>query len=378
MKRVVLNGLIFIVLLSFSNCKKSDEKLLYNKSYIKEIKELRKQAILFLSRNYVPGGSFAVAKDGKIIYSEAMGYASKDLEVLATRKTKFRIGAVTELFTSLAYQRLIEEGILHSDSSIHYYYPDFPKKEFRITLDNLVNHSSGIRPAYKKEETDMGLNKSLKKSLDFFKNDPLGAAPNYMEQISMFNYNLLGLAMEKATGKHFNNIIGEEVIDTLHLENTVFENPYKTIKDRSNHFEHNFIAQVTEGISSDLRFAAPHMGLLSNAEDLVKLGNAMLESDYITDEMKNRMFTLRMLDSKFKAQMSNGWFIGKTKEGLTYYARAGSVTGGGSALLIYPEQKLVVAAAINLTIDSENIPISQMADPFVTKPSATDKENKED
>ena len=365
MKRITQIGLMLILLLSLSNCKKSDERLFYNQNYIEEIKEVRNQAVLYMARNSIPGGSFAIAKDGELIYSEALGYASKDLDVAATRNTKFRIGVVTELFTSLAYQRLIEQGILQPDSSVRYYYPEFPEKEYKITLDNLVNHSSGMRTPYKSEAIDRGINKNLKSGIDFFINDSLVSPPNYYEELSMFNYNLLGTVMEKATGKQFNEIIEEQVIDTLHLENTAFDNPYITIKNRSDYFEHNFISQVTKGLSSDLRFTAPHQGLLSNAEDLVKLGNALLGSDYITDAMRKRLFTLRILDSEFRAQLSNGWFIGETLNGDTYYARSGSVTGGGAALLIYPEQKLVLAAAINLTMDFDNIPIFKMADSFL-------------
>jgi CubicO group peptidase (beta-lactamase class C family) len=368
---------MLIVLLSMWNCKKSDNNLVYNRNYINEIKEVREEIVIFMARNSIPGGSFAIAKDGKIIYSEAMGYASKDLEVAATRQTKFRIGPVTELFTSLAYQRLIEDGILHPDSSVQNYYPDFPEKEYIVTLDNLVNHVSGIRAPYSSEEADRGLSKGLKDGLNMFINDPLDSPPNVVEELSMFNYMLLGAAMEKATGKSFDNIITEQLLDTLHLENTVFENPYKSIKNRSDHFEHNILSQITEGMSSDLRFIAPDKGLLSNAEDLVKLGNALLESDYITPSMKERLFTLKMLDNGFQAQLSNGWFIGKASDGNTFYARTGGVTGGGAAISIYPEHNLVVAVAINLTLGSDNIPVFKMASPFLPIPKEESSENEE-
>ncbi len=54
----------------------------------------------YLMTANVPGGSFAVFKDGKLIYSEGLGYASQELEVAATRNTKFRIGKITECFTT--------------------------------------------------------------------------------------------------------------------------------------------------------------------------------------------------------------------------------------------------------------------------------------
>jgi serine beta-lactamase-like protein LACTB, mitochondrial len=88
----------------------------------RKLLKLEKRRRMYLMINNIPGGSFSIAKEGKIIYAEAMGLASKDLEVPANRKTKFRIGEVSELFTSLIYQMMIEDGTLHPDSSVQHIY----------------------------------------------------------------------------------------------------------------------------------------------------------------------------------------------------------------------------------------------------------------
>lgn len=364
MRRTAQLGLMLIVFFSLSNCSKQDDKLYYDQNYTNEIKVGREDFAFYMARNYIPGANVAIAKDGKLIYSEGLGYASKDLDVPATRKTKFRIGEATEIFTALAYQRLVEDGILSPDSTVQHYYPEFPKKEYPVTIDNLVNHTSGIRAPYENEKTDRGLHKNLINGLNMFKDEPLVSEPNVYVVPSMFNYNLLGVVMEKATGKKFKNLMHELVIDTLHLNNTELDNPYITIKNRSNFFETNIISQVTNGLSCDLRFRAPDQGLLSNAEDLVKLGNALLESDYVTEAMRKRLFNKEMLDSGFPSQFSDGWFISETKAGDLYYARSGSIMGGGAAVLIYPDKKLVIAVAVNVTSEIDNIPIFKLADPF--------------
>ena len=374
MRRTAQLGLMLIVLFSLTNCSNSDDRLYYDKNYTKEIKAGREDFAFYMARNYIPGASIAIAKDGKLIYSEALGYASKELEVPASRKTKFRIGETSEIFTALAYQRMVEDGLFQSDSTVQHYFPDFPKKVFPVTIDNLVNHTSGIREPYGSEKEDRGFNKSLIKGLDMFKDDPLTTPPNMYVDLSMFNYNLLGVVMEKATGKKFKNLIHELVIDTLHLENTELDNPFLTIKNRSNFFETNIVSQVTNGLSCDLRFRAPAQGLLSNAEDMVKLGNALLESEYVTEAMRERLFNTDMLESGFPSQFSNGWFISETRTGELYYARSGSVLGGGAALLIYPDKKLVVAAIINVTSNIDDIPVFRLADPFSPKPKSKTEE----
>ena len=79
---------LILILTTFSGCKEDvTDNLYYNRQYTEEIKALRKDIIFFLSANYIPGGTFAVAKDGELIYSEAFGLASKDLEVPVKRNT---------------------------------------------------------------------------------------------------------------------------------------------------------------------------------------------------------------------------------------------------------------------------------------------------
>jgi CubicO group peptidase (beta-lactamase class C family) len=356
---------LLAIFIGLTNCKKSNTDRFYDRKYIKEIKEARKEIYFYMTRNFVPGGSFAIAKDGKLIYSEGLGLASNDLEVPVNRKTKFRIGPVTEVFTSLAYLRMVDEGILHPDSSIQHYLPDFPEKTAKITLSHLANHTSGIRAPGSDEMEWRGLNVPIDKGIEQFKDDELVFQPGMYSSVTMFNYNLLGSIMEKASGDKFPKIIEKWVTDTLHLENTMIDSPFGTVKGRTNFYDHNIIAQVVNATFIDVRYRAPSNGLLSNAEDLVKFGNAVLYSGLFTDSIKKRLFTPVELGIQLPSNFSNGWLIGEDLAGRTYYGRVGGITGGGAALLIYPAEKLVVAGTINLTSKVEDLPLFLMAKPFL-------------
>ncbi len=358
---------LLISVIVLSGCRKSSVDILYDKKYLDEIKAARKDIGFFLSRNYIPGGTFAIAKDGKIIYSEGVGLASQDLEVPVNRNTKFRIGEVSEVFTSAIYQRMVEDGILHPDSSVQHYLPDFPVKETKITLNQLANHTTGIRIETEDEENWRGLNISLQQGLDNFKNDPLQNYPDLFQDVSMFNYNLLGAVMEKATGKHFHNILKEYVTDTLHLSNTMTDNPLQTIKGRTDFYDYNIISQVVNATTLDLRYRAPSKGLLSNAEDLAKFGNAVFFSDYLSKETVEKMIQPVFLLDSFPAPIANAWILLATKEGGNMYGRKGSIAGGGAAILVIPKEKLVITGAINLTGRLDEIPVFEIASHFLTK-----------
>ncbi len=360
-------------LLGFTSCKKHNNDIVYNRKYIDEIKKARKEFSIYLASNSIPGASIAVSKGGEIIYSEGMGLASKDLEVRATRQTKFRIGLVTELFTSLAYQLLVEEGTLEPDSSVWHYLPGFPEKKYKITLEDLVNNTSGIGPGNSPKKYQAKFNIDIQKGLDVFKNDTLIAEPGYYQYMSPHNYSLLGAVMEKATNKKFADIVQELVIDSLHLENTVFDHPLKTIKGRSDFFDHNIVSFIINAIPVDLRSQAPSSGLLSNAEDLVRFGNALLYPGYVHEDVRDRIFTLFELKYGDQAQNTNGWFILKDTYGRKIYARSGHVVGGGASILVFPEEELIVAIAMNTTMELRDPPDYKIATYFLPEPETQER-----
>lgn len=380
MKRGIQNILLFVILLSFTNCEKNTQNILYDSKYKNEIAEVRKQASLYLVLNNIPGATLAISKDGKIIYSEGMGLASKDLQVRVTRKTKFRVGEISELFTALMYQMLVENGTLHPDSTVQAYIHDYPLSNFRgisseITLSQLVSHSSGIRNPNVSEQNWNGRSTTLQNSIDNFKNDPLESMPGWYESSSTYNYNLLGAIMEKATGKFFPELLHEFIIDSLGLTNTAIDNPFMTVVGRSDFFDFNMVSQVVKAAFEDLRYRAPSDGLLSNAEDLVKFGDAVLNSEKISDQIKERLFVPVELYGDFPSTQANGWIVQKNKYDQFYYGKAGGVTGGGGVMLIIPDERLVVAVTTNLTSNSE-IPVFTMFESFLSKIEDKEQEGK--
>jgi CubicO group peptidase (beta-lactamase class C family) len=368
-------GILFTLslIIVFSGCKKSNPDIEYDRKYIKEIREFRKEAMNYMMTANIPGGSFAVFKDGKLIYSEGLGYASQELEVAATRNTKFRIGKVTECLTGVLYQMLVAEGKLHPDSTVQFYLPDFPEKQFRLPVGKLSYHTSGIRQPYAAEDESRGMNMTLKQGIEQFKNDSLLHFPGLMQEQSMFNYNLLGAVIEKVTGKTYAQLLKEYITDTLHLNNTVIDNPFAVIKNRSDFFDLNFVVQIINAPTRDLRHRAAAEGLLSNAEDLATFGNSILQSIIISEDIKAELLKPVVLFDEKKSTLNNGWIYMTDNNGAIFYGRAAGITGGGAALLVYPDEQLVVAATINLTDNGGQLPIMALAEKFRKKPEAANE-----
>ena len=373
MKQFFSALILVAILLVLGSCKKKQTDIIYDSSYIKEIKQTRNNFAKYLSRNYIPGGNIAIAKDNKIIYSEGMGLASKDLNVPMTRENLNRVGDVSQIFTSIIYLKLVEEGILEPDSTVQHYISDYPAADFPLAIKHLPYHTSGIRKEDPSEGEISGMNPSIQKGLKIFMNDEISIPPGWYEDVSIFNSNLLGAVMEIATKKKFPQLLMEYVTDTLNLTNTLVDNPVVTIEGRADFYDHDMLGKVINAPFRDMRYTAPSKGILSNAEDLVKMGMAILESDYFSEEFVENLFEPCDLYGDYKSKTANGWILTIDKQGRDVNASSGSVTGGGAAILIYPEEKLVIACAMNLTVGNDNIPVFEIANHFLQNPESDKK-----
>src|SRR5690554_6748828 len=122
-RKIHILVILIAVLFLLAGCKKKRHDIVYDRNYLSEVKAAREELIVYLGRNRIPGASVAVSKGGTILYSEGIGLASTDLEVPVSRNTKFRIGQLSENLTALVYHKLIEEGLLHPDSTVQHYLP---------------------------------------------------------------------------------------------------------------------------------------------------------------------------------------------------------------------------------------------------------------
>ncbi len=357
MKKWVFISILPVILISSAGCRRQNRDLIYyNRAYLNVIKDAREEAFFFLARNFVPGSSIALSVDGKLVWSEGMGQASTDLEVPATRSTKYRIGQVTQVLTSLCYHQMAEAGILNPDSSVRKYVPRFPEKNYPLLLHHLADQTSGIRPATEIELFRSGFNISLEEGLQLFYGDTLLFPPGMYQYPSHFNYNLLGAVMEGVAGESFPKVIKRWVTDTLGMDQTVHDSPFITIKNRSNFYDLNLVAQVIHAPTTDLRSRMPSDGYLSTAEDLIILGNALLSSPELSESVKQKMFTLPDIRGEYPPRWGNGFlFLDDEGERKIYLSR-GMTKGSGAMLIIDPETRIVLAWLINLNDSGEELP----------------------
>lgn len=217
----------------------------------------------------IPSMSVAVIDNGVETF---LNY-SRDDNVVIDEKSLYELASTTKAFTALGILQLEKEGRLElTDSAgqyIPWFKPEFKGKRAVITIQQLLEHTSGIPmwticliPAGTDE------NSSLHQTIKKIKNIRLNNEPGKVHEYATINYDILALIIEEVTSQKFENYMKENVLDVLNMKDSFF---------RTN----NFLEKITQGNKVDFlktrSFDAPsYYGniaagyLVSNTSDLIK------------------------------------------------------------------------------------------------------------
>lgn len=295
----------------------------------------------------IPGLAITVLKKGDVLFQKGYGYADLDSKTpVYPEKTLFRSASASKPIAATALAQMVYEGTIDLDTSFYQYVPYFPKKEFDFTIRQLAAHTAGIR-GYKGKEYALNKPFTIKESIDIFKNDPLLFAPGTGYYYNSFDWVLVSLAMQEASGISFSAYVEKEVLKPLSMINTLPEEPGITFPNQA-----NFYTRRKSGFKTaapvDNRFKLAGGGYLSTSSDLAKLGQAYLENKIGEPEVIAQFLTSQIVDGK-PTYYGLGWQVSQDNTGRYFYGHVGNGVGGYSNFFVYPENELVIAVLINCT-----------------------------
>jgi CubicO group peptidase (beta-lactamase class C family) len=153
-----------------------------------------------LASTPMPGFSVAVMKDD-FVWSRGFGFADLENHVPATAESSYRLASVTKPMTAVAVLKLAEEGRIDLDAEVQKYVPSFPRKQWPVTVRQLLAHLGGISH-YRDlaAESHFREPKNTAESLAVFRDFDLVAEPGTRFSYSSYGYVLLGAASRPRRG----------------------------------------------------------------------------------------------------------------------------------------------------------------------------------
>lgn len=187
--------------------------------------------------------TLAIVDQGRIVYSQALGFSDVENGVSATPASEMRMASIAKPMTAIAAMQLAATGRLDLNAPVQQYCPAFPAKTspdgkpWPVTTRELQSHRAGVRWYNDAELRNLKHYANLNDAVRHFGAEPLLFAPRERMQYSSYGYVVVGCAIEGASGSTFTEYMQRAVFAPAGMTATVADDPFRIIPHRARSYE---------------------------------------------------------------------------------------------------------------------------------------------
>ncbi len=290
-------------------------------------------------------GSIAVSKNGKIEYTNAIGFDDIYTKKKSTIDTKYRIGSISKTFTAVLVFKAIEKNIITLEQTIESFFPEIQNAS-KITIAQLLQHRSGIYnftrdKAFRKYHTQY---KPTQEMLQMISDYPSDFEPGSKGEYSNSNYFLLSLILEKVYDKPYETILNTKICTPLNLTNTYNGAIVNINNNEANSY--TYTTKWTKSTETDMSITLGAGSIVSNPTNIALFMNALFTGKIITPQSLDKMLTI-----KDTYGMGLARYTIADKKG---FGHRGTLDGYKSTAIYFPEEKLGLTITSNGSNDNIN------------------------
>ncbi len=296
-------------------------------------------------RNHIPGLSLAIIKNNEVIKKNFYGFSNIDSKTVVNQNTTFEIASMSKQITCTAILLLEEEGKLKLTDKLAKYIDSIPETWTDITLEQLMNHTSGLRDDWDEPTSYFLDNYTDAKMAKAQKDFPLCFEPGKGFYYSSGPF-FLGLVIESITGKHYSYFLNERIFKPLQMNSTSVYS-----EDRINELAHgykwnngSYLAGVDIPPSAESR---ADVGVVASLDDMIKWDMALTDNRLLSPESLAKMFKAGKLSNGARIPYGYGWYIYSFRNKLMFEHGGAFRTGYNSRITRFPEDKLEIIILCN-------------------------------
>ena len=328
------------------------EPSLTEEGFIKEVSRLMQR----LTAKEVFSGTVLVARNKDVLFTHAAGEASKRFHIPNNIETKFNLGSMNKMFTSVTIMQLVEQGKLSLDDTLDKFVDEswLPQETTsQITIRHLLTHTSGLGSYFNRVYARSS--RQLFRKLDDYKSlvevEKLAFKPGERFQYSNTGMFLLGVVIEKVTGEDYFDYVRKVIYTPAGMKNSdcydmdyPVENlaiGYSPDPESEWGWQNNYYKHVIRG--------GPAGGGFSTVGDLQRFALALVSEQYVSKASLQKMWT-----DHAAANYGFGFTIQEGPGGKVV-GHSGGFEGINSQLDIYLDSGYIVAVMSNVDMGASPV-----------------------
>ncbi|MFG2997383.1 serine hydrolase domain-containing protein [Streptomyces sp. NPDC048340] len=271
------------------------------------------------------------------VQSKTLGVRDKTTGEAMDTKARFRIGSVTKTFSTVVLLQLVAEKKIELDTAVNHYLPGLLPDD-RITVRHLLTHRSGLAdytnamfdktvPGFEAVRNKVfGYDELVKLSLS----EPRTTEPGASYKYSNTNFVVVGMLIEKATGRPVAKEYDRRIIKRLGLRNTSYVHPSTEIKGLH---AHGYLtpdeagAPLVDSTEQTVSWAQSAGAMISNAADLSTFMSALVSGRLLPAKQLDAMLTMTPTDATNTRFYGLGLRRYDLSCGTSVYGHTGTVQG---------------------------------------------------
>lgn len=294
-----------------------------------------------------PGAAVIIVQEGRTVLRKGYGLANLETKTPMRPDMVLQIGSVTKQFTSTAILMLLEQGKLSLDDEIWQYFPDYPSRGAKITIEHLLTHTSGIKSYTNDSKWPTLWREDLtpQQVIDLTKDSPLEFAPGSKWNYNNTGYTMLGAIIEKVSGQSYAEFVRRYILEPAGMSRTLYGSLTQIIPNRAAGY-----TRGTQGWENApyLSMTQPYSAgaLMSTVDDLALWDAAVSSGKLVSDTLWQRAFAGFKLASGEHTYYGYGWQLDEY-QGRKVIHHGGGIPGYASESLRMPQERVYVAILAN-------------------------------
>ena len=319
-----------------------------------------------------PGCVCAVSEKGKLVFNNAYGSADLERNVALSTNSVLDAGSVVKQFVAASVLLLVEDGKLSLTEDVHKYISELPDYGNKITLNHLLNHTSGIRdwtglrPMAEGDPDALTLT-LRQRGLDF--------QPGEEWSYSNSGYVLLKEIVARVSGMTFSDFTKKRLFEPLKMNSTFYLfDMDDVVKNRALAYKKEKDQWKLDVLSGNARGGGG--ALMSTASDLL-IWNDALTINSLSNFVSKQLIEPAVLNNGRKLGYARGLMLDEFSEGEQLIWHSGGAGGYSTLLVRLPTQNFSLAIMCNSDGGARSAYADRILDLYVPKKSSAGKnENK--